>query len=58
MKTLALLLLLPVAALAQDGGEPRARTLYAEGRHAESMAAWQELIALRATCRTCWPTWR
>ena len=45
MKTLALLLLLPVAALAQDGGEPRARTLYAEGRHAESMAAWQELIA-------------
>lgn len=45
MKTLALVLLLPVAVLAQDGGEPRARMLYAEGRHAESMAAWQDLVA-------------
>ncbi len=45
MKTLALMLLLATAVLAQDGGEPRARMLHAEGRHAESMAAWQELVA-------------
>lgn len=44
MKTLALVLLLPVAVLAQEGGEQRARTLYAEGRHAESMAEWQQLV--------------
>jgi len=45
MKALALVLTLSAAALAQGGGEDRARALYNEGRHAESMAAWQELVA-------------